>query len=292
MRSFVTLSQPSAGEDREMEKVALLYSGGKDSVLALAALRKDPSREVVALVATFTQADDRLAMHRVRRPLIEAQAASLKCPLVAVHVQGGASNSTYEAAMNRAITQLRDQGVQTVATGDLHLDDLRAYRVQWLRALGMQAHFPLWGHPPELVARAFVDAGYRASVICVDRNCMPIDSIGKEFDHPWLDSLPAGVNPCGETGEFHTFVHDGPDFAFPVPIGNRTLYADQRFSFADLQLGRHSTCTACGAPFACGAESQTEHCWCMAAPTITPDSSAAACMCPRCMALQHRRYKT
>ncbi|MSQ19577.1 MAG: ATP-binding protein [Betaproteobacteria bacterium] len=267
-----------------MEKVALLFSGGEDSVLALAALRKDPAREVVALVTTFTDPENRLAMHRIRRALVEAQAASVKCRLEAVHVPLGASNRTYQDAMNRSLTRLRDEGVRTVATGDLHLQDIRAYREAWLRTLGLQTVFPIWGHSPFLVAREFVDAGYRAAVICIDRDRMPAESVGKEFDHGWLDALPAGVDPCGEGGEFHTFVHDGPGFAFPIPIARQTPYSDQRFTFAELDLGPHSLCTVCNAPFTCGAELPAEHCWCMAEPKIAPDLAAATCMCPRCLA--------
>ncbi len=267
-----------------MEKVALLFSGGKDSVLALTALRKDRSREIVALVATFTDTDDRLTMHRVRRALIEAQATSLKCRMEAVHVPVGASNASYEQAMARTLMRLRDEGVRTIATGDLHLAEIRAYREAWLGTLGLRPLFPIWGHAPERVAREFVDAGYRAAVVCIDRDRMPVESVGKTFDHPWLDALPAGVDPCGEGGEFHTFVHDGPGFAFPIPIAKQTVYSDQRFAFAELELGPHSTCTVCRTPFACGAELQTEHCWCMAEPKITPDLSAAQCMCPRCLA--------
>jgi uncharacterized protein (TIGR00290 family) len=269
-----------------MEKVALLYSGGKDSVQALAALRKDHTREVVALVATLIDAENRLATHRVRRELVEAQAASLKCRLDVVHVPRDASNATYEEKMNRTLTQLRNEGIETIATGDLHLEEIRTYREKWLNTLGMRAHFPLWGRAPALLAEEFIDAGYRATVTCVDRARMPIESAGKAFDHDWLGALPSGVDPNGEGGEFHTFVLDGPDFAFPMPIANQTLYSDERFAFADLQLGPHSTCAACGAPFACGAALPAAHCWCMAEPKITPDVSATKCWCPRCLALQ------
>jgi uncharacterized protein (TIGR00290 family) len=266
-----------------MRHVALLHSGGKDSVLALAALRSDPSVTVTALVATFTENDDRLAMHRIRRPLIEAQAASLRCNLEVVRVPHGASNDQYEKAMNRTLIRLRDAGVEALATGDLHLAPIRAYREAWLARLGVQPLFPLWGRPPAAIVHDFLAAGYRATVICIDHERLPVTSLGKELNQEWLDALPPGVDPCGEGGELHTFVHDGPGFAFPIPIAGQTLSSDGPFSFADLRLGPSSTCAQCGAPFACGAESRTLRCWCMAEPPVLLHEDQATCCCPRCL---------
>ncbi len=267
-----------------MNRVALLHSGGKDSVLALAALQRDPSVTVVTLVATVTEGDNRLAMHRIERPLIEAQAASLRCSLEIVQVPHAASNDRYERAMNQTIARLQKAGVEAIATGDLHLVAIRAYREGWLAGLGMKALFPLWGRSSPAVVRGFIDAGYRATVICIDNARMPIKAIGEELDQRWLDALPPGVDPCGESGEYHSFVHDGPGFAFPIPIAERTIYQEGRFSFADLRLAPCSTCVRCRAPFACGAASGAPQCWCMAEPPVLPDQNQAACFCPRCLA--------
>ncbi|MFN0300853.1 MAG: ATP-binding protein [Burkholderiales bacterium] len=267
-----------------MRRVALLHSGGKDSVLALAALRLDSTVQVVALVATFTEEADRLAMHRIRRSLLEAQAASLRCSLEVVRVPNGASNAVYEQRMNRVVEKLRGAGVEAIATGDLHLEAIRAYREAWLSRLGIQALFPLWGRPPTEVVHAFIAAGYRAMIICIDRERLPEESIGREIDQSWLDALPADVDPCGESGEYHSFVHDGPGFAFPVPLAERSSYRDGRFLFMELGLGPCSTCARCKAPFVCGAASPSQDCWCIACPPAELDSEQATCVCPRCLA--------
>ena len=267
-----------------MNRVALLHSGGKDSVLALAALRCDPAIDAVTLITTFTEGDDRVTMHRVRRPLIEAQAASLRCELTAVHVPHGASNVIYEHAMNRAVASLRDTGIETIATGDLHLDSIRAYREAWLARLGMRALFPLWGRPPSTIVREFIEGQYRAIAICIDHTRMRPESVGREMNKAWFDALLPGVDPSGEGGEYHSFVHDGPGFAFPIPIASQAIHRDDRFSFADLEPGHCSTCAQCSAPFTCGAEIRTAHCWCMTAPPVALDQDQATCICPRCLA--------
>ncbi len=267
-----------------MRHVALLHSGGKDSVLALAALRIDPTVTVVALVATLTEEDERLSMHRIRRPLLEAQAASLRCSLEVVHVPTGASNAIYEQRMNRMVAKLQRAGVEAIATGDLHLEAIRAYREAWLARIGVGALFPLWGRPPADVVHALIAAGYRATIICIDHERLPEESLGRAIDQSWLNALPAGVDSCGEAGEYHSFVHDGPGFAFPIPIVERSRYRDGRFSFMDLQLGPCSTCARCNAPFVCGAASPSQDCWCMACPPAALDREQATCFCPRCLA--------
>ncbi len=253
-------------------------------MLALAALRRDPAIDAVTLITTFAEDDDRVAMHRVRRPLLEAQAASLRCELAAVHVPRGASNVLYEHAMNRAVASLRDTGIETIAAGDIHLESIRAYREAWLAQLGMKALFPLWGRPPSTIVREFIDREYRAIAICIDHERMRPESIGLEMNEAWFDALLPGVDRCGEGGEFHSFVHDGPDFAFPIPIASQTIYREDRFSFAELELGRCSMCVQCGAPFTCGAETRTANCWCMTAPPVVLHPQQATCLCPRCLA--------
>ncbi len=269
-----------------MRRVALLHSGGKDSVLALAALRLDPTVRVVALVATFTEEDDRLAMHRIRRPLLEAQAASLRCSLEVVHVPNGAANVCYEQRMNQMAAKLRGAGVEAIATGDLHIEAIRAYREAWLARLGIRALFPLWGRPSAEMVHDFIAAGYRATIICIDHDRLPEESVGREIDRSWLDALPADVDPCGESGEYHSFVHDGPGFAFPIPLAERSNYRDGRFLFTELRLGPCSTCARCKAPFVCGAASPPKGCWCMACPPadLDLDLEQATCFCPRCLA--------
>jgi uncharacterized protein (TIGR00290 family) len=217
--------------------IALAWSGGKDSSLALAALRADPAVEVVALVTTVTQDYDRISMHGVRRNILEAQVAELGIPLVEAPIPPACSNEIYEQAFAGSLAALgrRHPGLRQLAFGDLFLADVRAYREQLLASLGWEPVFPLWGQSTARLARRFIDRGFRAVLTCVDTAQLDPDFAGREFDSALLDDLPDGVDPCGEKGEFHTCVYAGPIFRRPLELekGER-VRRDGRFEYCDL----------------------------------------------------------
>ena len=219
--------------------VVLAWSGGKDSSLALAALRADPAVEVVALLTTVTGDYDRISMHGVRRGILEAQVAELGLPLVEATIPPAATNAIYEAAFSSALDVVRElrPGVRHIAFGDLFLADVRAYREQLMARLGWEPVFPLWGKDTARLAHSFVAAGYRAILTCVDTTQLAAEFAGREFDARLLDELPASVDPCGERGEFHTCVYAGPIFRRPLALhrGER-VRRDGRFEYCDLTL--------------------------------------------------------
>jgi uncharacterized protein (TIGR00290 family) len=217
--------------------IALAWSGGKDSALSLAALRADPDVDVVALVTTVTREFDRISMHGVRRTVLDAQVAALGLPLVEATIPAVASNAIYEEALAAALAKLRHRHpkVAHLAFGDLFLADVRAYREALLARLGWSPVFPLWGSNTASLAREFVGAGYRAILTCVDTTQLSADFAGREFDEALLKDLPSHVDPCGERGEFHTCVYDGPIFRWPLELraGERVL-REGRFEYCDV----------------------------------------------------------
>jgi len=223
--------------------VALAWSGGKDSSLALAALRADPGVEVVALLTTVTRDFDRISMHGVRRSILAAQADAIGLPLVEAPIPACASNLLYEAALSAALDLLRHMypGLQHLAFGDLFLQDVRAYRENVLRPLGWEPLFPLWGADTAALARGFLEEGYRAIITCVDSQQLDRAFAGREFDWNFLAELPPTVDPCGERGEFHSCVYAGPIFRrnLAVTIGARVT-RDGRFEYCDLMLADSS----------------------------------------------------
>jgi len=221
--------------------IALSWSGGKDSSLALAALRADPTVEVVALSTTITRDFDRISMHGVRRAVLEAQVAALGLPLIEATIPAAASNVVYEDALAAALAILRQQHpeVRHLAFGDLFLTDVRAYRERLLPPLGWTPVFPLWGRNTAALARDFVADGYRAILTCVDTTQLEAEFAGRDFDAALLAELPATVDPCGERGEFHTCVYAGPIFHHPLAlqVGER-VRRDGRFEYCDVTLRR------------------------------------------------------
>jgi uncharacterized protein (TIGR00290 family) len=215
-------------------RVVLSWSGGKDSVLALVELRRDPSVEVVGLVTTVTEGYDRISMHGVRRALLERQAAALGLPLEIAWIPPAASNREYEARMAAALERQRGRGATGVAFGDLFLADVRAYREAWLATCGLAPRFPLWGRDTRALAEAFLAMGFEAVVTCVDTRVLPARWAGRPFDGAWLRDLPPGVDPCGERGEFHTFVHAGPLFRDAVPFVRGEIVRREAWAFCDL----------------------------------------------------------
>jgi uncharacterized protein (TIGR00290 family) len=228
-----------------VKPVVLAWSGGKDSSLALAALQADPTVEVVALLTTVTGDYDRISIHGVRRSILEAQVAELGLLLVEATIPAAASNQIYEQALAAALDTLRllHPDLRHLAFGDLFLTDVRAYRERMLAPLGWTPMFPLWGWNTALLAREFVDQGYRAILTCVDTTQLDAEFAGREFDHALLDELPSTVDPCGERGEFHTCVYAGPIFRSSLPLerGER-IRRDGRFEYCDLMLqGKRAT---------------------------------------------------
>ena len=217
--------------------VVLSWSGGKDSSLALQLLRADAEVEVVALFTSVTAGYDRISIHGVRRTLLDAQAAALGLPLVVITLQPACSNAEYEDAFHRGLGAIRERfpAVTELAFGDLFLEDVRAYREQALLGSGFAPRFPLWGTPTPALARRFVSEGFVAHLVCVDTQQLDASFAGRPFDAALLQALPRTVDPCGERGEFHTFVSDGPIFQRPIhcSIGPVVL-RDERFAYCDL----------------------------------------------------------
>jgi uncharacterized protein (TIGR00290 family) len=190
--------------------------------------------EVVGLLATLNEVHDRVAMHAVRHELLAAQARAVGLPLVVVRLPSPCSNATYDAAMEQAMTQARAEGVEAIAFGDLFLEEVRRYREERLGLVGMTALFPLWGRPSRALAEEMIVAGLRARLTCVDPRALPASFVGREFDHRFLSELPAGVDPCGENGEYHSFAWDGPMLARPIGIRTGEVVLRDGFVFADL----------------------------------------------------------
>jgi uncharacterized protein (TIGR00290 family) len=213
--------------------VALAWSGGKDSALALAALQRDGT-EVAALLTIFTDDYDRVSMHGVRRALVRDQAAAAGIPLVEVGIPAGCVNEVYAARMEVAFRSPPLVELGAVAFGDLFLEDVRAYREERLASAGTKALFPLWERDTAALARSFVEEGFEGYVVCVDTRRLDASFAGREYDTAFLDDLPSGIDPCGENGEFHSFVHTGPCFERPVPclVGEQVIR--EGFAFADL----------------------------------------------------------
>ena len=217
--------------------VILAWSGGKDSTLALAALNADPSVRVAALLTTVTTGYERISIHGVRRELLHAQAAALGLRLVEAELPQRASNEAYERAMADALARLEQSApaARAVAFGDLFLRDVRAYRERQFASLGRPLLFPLWGRDTTALGAAFVAEGYQATLVCVDTRALSADYAGRAYDAALLRDLPAGVDPCGENGEFHTFVTAGPLFEHPVRCARgEVVLRDERFAYCDL----------------------------------------------------------
>ncbi len=215
-------------------RIVLSWSSGKDSAWALQALRQKPDVEVVGLVTSLNGAANRVAMHAVRRSLLEEQARSTGLPLSIVELPWPCSNEQYEALMSDQCARLRAGGIEGIAFGDLFLRDVRAYRESRLAGTGLEPHFPIWGIPTDRLAREMISAGLRARVTCVDPKQLDRKFAGREFGPEFLAELPSGTDPCGENGEFHTFAWNGPMFARPIAIESGEVVERDGFVFADL----------------------------------------------------------
>jgi uncharacterized protein (TIGR00290 family) len=204
--------------------------------LALWDLREELGTEPVALLTTITEDYDRISMHAVRSELLRAQARATGIELVEIPIPAGCVNATYEERMANALASPPLDRVPTVAFGDLFLEDVRAYRETRLAGAGRSALFPLWRRDTAALAREFIDAGFEATLVSVDPAQLDPTFVGRRFDEPLLADLPAGVDPCGENGEFHTFVHAGPIFEASIGIELGEVVMRDGFAFQDLLL--------------------------------------------------------
>jgi uncharacterized protein (TIGR00290 family) len=216
-----------------MMKALVAWSSGKDSAWALHRLLQTTGVEIVGLLTTFSETSDRVAMHAVRRLLVDAQAHAAGLPLRAVPLPWPCSNAHYERIMGQVCRAAAAEGIQAIAFGDLFLSDIRAYRERQLSGTGLEPLFPLWQIPTDRLAREMIAGGLRARLTCIDP-ILPREFAGREFDLKLLRDLPEGVDPCGENGEFHTFAYDGPMFRSPIAIESGETVERDGFIFADL----------------------------------------------------------
>jgi len=218
-----------------MKPTLLSWSSGKDSAWSLHLLRQD-EYEIVGLLTTFNREANRVAMHGVRRALVEAQAKAAGVPLWDVDLPSPCSNADYESIMSETCKAAVQAGIEYVAFGDLFLSDIRAYREKQLEGSKLQPIFPVWGIPTRELARSMLDSGLRAKLSCVDCKRLKPEFAGREFDEGLLSELPPEIDPCGENGEFHTFVYAGPMFRHSLAVEVGEIVSRDGFVFADLTL--------------------------------------------------------
>ena len=218
-----------------MEPILVAWSGGKDSAMALYETMNAGRYEVLALLTTVTQGYDRISMHGVRSSLLKQQTESLGFRSEVVLITKDVSNDEYELSMGKTLSVYRRKGVLSVVFGDIFLQDLRKYREEKLSIVNMNCVFPIWNMNTKQLARKFIAAGFKAVTTCVDTKVLGKEFVGREINEEFLSELPKSVDPCGENGEYHSFVYDGPIFRKPLSIslGEKVL-RDDRFYFCDL----------------------------------------------------------
>ena len=219
---------------RARRRAWVSWSGGKDSAWALHGALRDPTLTVTGLLTMVTERYQRISMHGVRRTLLEMQAARLGLPLEVVELPSPCTNEDYERRLGEAMARAAAAGVGEIVFGDLFLADVRAYREARCEGTGITPRFPLWGSDTAELARGMLASGLRATLTCVDPRAVPAELVGRAYDEALLDALPADADPCGEQGEFHTFVWNGPDFASPIAVTPGDVVEREGFRFADL----------------------------------------------------------
>lgn len=217
-----------------MTGTLLSWSSGKDSAWTLQVLRQRHGDDVAGLFTTLAADSDRVASHEVRRALVEAQGRALGLPVDFIPLPQPCSNAEYEAAMSRFMDEASDRGITRFAYGDLQLADVRRYREQSMQGSGIEPVFPIFGKDTRALARAMVEAGLRAVLVSVDTARLPAAFAGREFSADLLADLPGDVDPCGENGEFHTFVTNGPMFRHPVAVRVGETFERAGLVYADL----------------------------------------------------------
>lgn len=216
------------------QRAYLAWSSGKDAAWALHVARSEPELDIVGLLTTVTTPFDRVSMHGVRRALLEEQARAVGLRLHTVEIPSPCSNDIYEERMSKAMDEARGDGVTAVVFGDLFLEDIRAYRERRLSRAGMTASFPLWKKDTRELSRTMLRGGLEAVVTCVDTKFLSLEFAGRPYDESFLESLPQGVDPCGENGEFHTFVTRGPMMRAPISVATGDIVSRDGFAFADI----------------------------------------------------------
>jgi uncharacterized protein (TIGR00290 family) len=214
--------------------ILFCWSGGKDSAMALHELLQRKEVKVAGLLTTVTEGFERVSMHGVRRELLQRQAESIGLPLEEVRIPPQCVNPIYEERMETAMRAACQQGTRRVAFGDIFLEDLRVYREKNLAKVGMEAIFPIWKRDTRELSRAFVKMGFRARAVCIDPRVLDRSFAGRDLDQQFFDDLPENADPCGENGEFHTFVYDGPIFRKPVRCKTGEVVERDSFVFCDL----------------------------------------------------------
>ena len=216
-------------------QVLFSWSGGKDSSLALHEIQKNQKCEIVALITTVTADYDRVSMHGLRTSLLEEQARNLDIPLQKVLISKNASNDEYESKFNEVLLKYKESGISQIVFGDLFLEEIKKYREDLLQKVDMECEFPIWKRDTTKLAYEFIDLGFKAITVCVDSEVLGEEFAGREFDEQFLNDLPEGIDPCGENGEFHTFVYDGPNFNKNInkKLGEIVL-RDERFYYCDI----------------------------------------------------------
>ncbi|MEE8136700.1 MAG: diphthine--ammonia ligase [Thermodesulfobacteriota bacterium] len=220
------------------KNILISWSGGKDSSLALYEIQKSRDYEVAALITTITSDYDRVSMHGLRTILLDEQASSLNIPLEKIFISKNASNDEYESRLKEVLLKYKQLGIRDVVFGDLFLEEIKKYREDLLGKIGMECVFPIWKKDTVKLAKRFIELGFKAITVCVDSNVLGKEFAGREFDEHFLDDLPKAIDPCGENGEFHTFVYDGPVFNTPISheLGEIVL-RDERFYYCDILPG-------------------------------------------------------
>ena len=224
-------------------KVAMMWSGGKDSAFALHRVLQDKKYEVCCLLSTFSKETNRLLMHGVAEEIIDEQAKSIGLPLIKVFVENSQVEG-YEKAMEIELHKLQKLGVNTMVFGDLFLEDLRQYREKNLEKIGAKAYFPLWGMDTKSLINEFIAIGFKTICCCVNLNVLSEEFLGKIIDNNWVSSLPKEVDPCGENGEYHSCCIDGPIFKSALSVENKEVVIkayplneiELKYSFVDIQL--------------------------------------------------------
>ena len=217
------------------KRVVISWSGGKDSAWTLHTLRRQPNEYVViGLLTTLNQQFNRVAMHGVRRELLEAQAKAAGLPLWVVPLPSPCTNEHYERRLTNALGFMRGLGIDAIAFGDLYLQDIRRYRETQFGGCGLELLFPIWGIPTPELARQIIASGIKARLTCIDPKAVPPEWAGREYDSQLLAEMPGSVDACAENGEFHTFVYAGPIFPSPIPIVTGETVQRDGFFFTDL----------------------------------------------------------
>ena len=217
------------------KKVLLAWSGGKDSAMTLYELQMAGIYDIFGVLTTVTKNYHRISMHGVREVLLEHQVESLQIPLEKVFISKNADNKEYESKMQNILTKYMGVGVSSVAFGDIFLEDIRKYREDNLARIGMKGVFPIWGRNTTELANTFIDLGFKAIITCIDSNVLDKKFVGRVYNKQFLSELPSNIDPCGENGEFHSFVYDGPIFKKRIPFTTgEIVLRDSRFYFCDL----------------------------------------------------------